>query len=345
VNGMIYYPGFQINNEEWLKFALLYLNDVNTIVPYEADNYLSDTHKYLLNGTDLLNSYRPTYDEITKSTEDAIWTITRELKNPTRIFGVLGEVNIIDFWRQPQNQNFELFHSKFSYGFEEFCQEYGFFHSSKNGIMIPYQLGISYMSILAHNIGDYHEMSVITDLEEERQLRKINDKTWKYNRQFEDIKAVKQLISLEIPSRLEDIPLKKIVELRNKEGFQRKLQEFQKAINELSNITGNKITELDVYDIKQKISQSKENISSDIIQLGAALTGTVLGINMILNDGGGNLGMLKELLGVGIVSNVPLIYGKFNRNRERKFANRYLTDIKKLGTQQSGMKRTLSSIF
>lgn len=341
MNGMIYYPGFQINDEEWLKFALLYLNDVNTIVPIEADYYLRDTHRFLLNETNLLNSYRPTFDDITKSTEDAIWAISRELENPVRIFGVLGAIDIIDFWRQPQNQNFELFQSKFSYGFEEFCREQGFSHWSENGIMIPYQLGITYMSILAHNIGDYNEMSVITDLAEERQLRKINEKTWRYNKQFEEIKVIKKLISLEVPNGLKEIPLKKIVELRNKNGFQKKLQEFQLAVSELSNMPNTKLTEQNMYELKQNISSTKENLSSDIIQLGATLSATILGVNIALSDGGGNLELIKEFLGVGVVANVPLIYSKVNRNRKRKLATRYLTDIKKLDKRKVRLRRNV----
>ncbi|WP_163071119.1 hypothetical protein [Priestia flexa] len=342
---IIYYPGFQINNEEWLKFALLYLKDVNTIVPLEADCFLSDTHRFLLDETNLLNSYRPTYDDITKSTEDAVWVISRELENPVKMFGVLGEINIIDFWRQPQNQNFELFQSKFSNGFEEFCQERGFAHRSNNGIKIPYQLGITYMSILAHNIGDYNDMSVITDLAEERQLRKINEKTWKYNKRFEEVKAIQKLISLEVPNGLEEIPLKWIVELRNKDGFQKKLQEFQLAVSELSNMPNKNLTEQSVYEIKQNILSTKESLKSDIIQLGASLSATILGVQIVLSDGGGNPELIKELLGVGAVANVPMIYSKVKRNWDRRLATRYLTDIKRLNRRQAGLRRNISYTF
>lgn len=345
MNKIIYYPGFQINDEEWLKFALLYLNDVNTIVPPEADNYLSDTHQFLLQETDLLYPYRPTYEDITKSTEDAIWSISRELENPVRIFGVLGELNIVDFWRQRQNQNYELFKSKFSYGFEEFCQRWGFAHSSENGIKIPYQLGVTYMAVLAHNIGDYNDMSVITDLKEERQLRKINEKTWRYNKKFEEIKAIQKLISLEVPNGLESIPLKKIVELRNKDSFQKKLKQFQLAVSELSNISNENLTEQTIYQIKQHILSSKEELRSDIIQLGASLSATILGVQIALSDGGGNSELIKEFLGAGALASVPMIYGKVKRNWNKGLATRYLTDIKKLDKRQAGLRRNINYTF
>lgn len=346
MNEILYYPGFQINNEEWLKFALLYLKDVNTIVPPEADSFLSGTHRFLLNETDLLNSYRPTYDEIRKSTEDAIWAISRKLVNPVKIFDVLGELNIIDFWRQPQNHNFELFQSKFSYEFEEFCREYGFVSFSENGIMIPYQLGITYMSILAHNIGDYNDMAVITDLEDERKLRSINDKTWKYNKRFEEIKVIKKLISLEIPCGLQDIPLSRIVKLRNNDRFQKKLHEFQSAVNELTNIPNYNFTEQSVYEIKKNISFTKENLKSDIIGLGVDLSTTLLGVQIVLTNAGGNLELLKEMLGFGAIANgLSQVYGKLQRNWNRRLATRYLTDIKNLDRRQAGLRRNPSNIF
>ncbi|MFP9126791.1 hypothetical protein [Niallia sp. BSM11] len=343
---IIYYPGFQINDEEWLKFALLYLNDVNTIVPPEADDYLSGIHRFLLNETDLLASYRPTYEEISKSTEDAIWAITRELENPVKMLGILGEINILDFWRQPQNHNFELFQSKFSYEFEDFCRELGFVSFSENGIMIPYQLGISYMSILAHNIGDYNNMDVITDLKEERKLRKINEKTWRYNSRFEEIKIIKKLISLEVPSGLKDIPLSKIVKLRNNINFQRKLKEFQLAVNELSNIPNSKFTEQSIFEIKRNISNTKESLLSDIIELGTALSTTILGIHIALTNNGGNLELLNETLGLGAVyTGLPQIYSKIKTNRSRSLATRYLTDIQNLDKRQAGIRRNLRSIL
>nr|WP_088327828.1 hypothetical protein [Bacillus cereus] len=345
MNEIIYYPGFQINDEEWLKFALLYLNEVNTIVPPEADDYLTGAHRFLLGETNLLNLYRPDYEEITKSTEDAIWAISKEFEKPVKMFGVLGEINIIDFWRQPQNQNFELFQSKYGFGFEDFCREWGFAHRSEHGIKIPYQLGIIYMSILAHNIGDYKNMSVITDLTEERQLRKINEKTWKYNKQFEEIKVIKNLISLEIPNGLEHIPLEKIVELRNKDSFQRKLQEFQLAVSELSNMPNQNLTKQSVYEIRQNILSVKEDLKSDIIQLGAALSATILGVHIVLNDGGGNVELIKELLGVGVLANAPMIYSKAKRNWNRSLATRYLTDIRKLDRRQAGLRRNISNTF
>ena len=42
MNNSIYYPNFEIENENWLKFALLYVDTFRPIIPDERKNELSD---------------------------------------------------------------------------------------------------------------------------------------------------------------------------------------------------------------------------------------------------------------------------------------------------------------
>ena len=34
---LIYYPSFEVRNREWLKFALLYIENLNPIIPESGD--------------------------------------------------------------------------------------------------------------------------------------------------------------------------------------------------------------------------------------------------------------------------------------------------------------------
>ncbi len=43
---LVYYPGFEPADENWLKFALLYLERVTPIIPESADIWLSDDFRY-----------------------------------------------------------------------------------------------------------------------------------------------------------------------------------------------------------------------------------------------------------------------------------------------------------
>jgi hypothetical protein len=51
---MVYYPGFEVANSTWLKFALLYINTLRPIIPPNGYNYLSNQHRMLKEETDLI---------------------------------------------------------------------------------------------------------------------------------------------------------------------------------------------------------------------------------------------------------------------------------------------------
>lgn len=48
---MIYYPGFETRNENWLKFALLYFDVLRPIIPYTTrseSTYLSENFQRVM---------------------------------------------------------------------------------------------------------------------------------------------------------------------------------------------------------------------------------------------------------------------------------------------------------
>lgn len=61
---MIYYPGFEVRDKTWLKFALLYFDCLRPIIPTtiapERD-YISDSFCIIMDETDLIQPYRPEY--------------------------------------------------------------------------------------------------------------------------------------------------------------------------------------------------------------------------------------------------------------------------------------------
>ena len=60
---LIFYPGFEFSDTTWVKFALLYINKLNPIIPTTGESYLSDSFKQILDETDLIHFHRPTFDE------------------------------------------------------------------------------------------------------------------------------------------------------------------------------------------------------------------------------------------------------------------------------------------
>ncbi len=154
MENLIYYPGFEIRDTDWLKFALLYIDRLNPIIPHSGDKFLTDLHYKLSNYTDLIEPHRPSIEEGKNATFDALDVIEKILKNPSRYFRIFGIHNVVERWRYPENQNYTLFEDKYTYEWEQFCKKENFANPSSLGIRIPKELGLIYMSILAQTIAD-----------------------------------------------------------------------------------------------------------------------------------------------------------------------------------------------
>jgi hypothetical protein len=329
---ILYYPGFEIEDEEWLKFALLYMNEVQTIVPYEADRFLSDRHKWLKNSTNLIRSCRPSYEEGEKSTYESIEIFQRLMENPIRRAGIVGEINILEYWRQPTLQETELYRDKFSPALTEFFDDYGICHRTENGIKVPRQLALIYMSVFAHNIGDHRGIPVITDIGMQRSISRINNKAWSFNPAFEELQVMKKVIELQIPTDLSNIPLEAVIRLRNKESFRKKLFAFHSAINQFTNTPNMRLTERNCRFINEYLNESVFDLTSEITGYLSSTVSTALGIGLVFANNGSDIELVKELMGLGFLSNGSIqIYNKIQQTHGRYLAARYLTDLKKLG--------------
>ena len=105
---LLYYPGFEIKNETWLKFALLYLDHISPIIPYinaSEKDYLTPTFLKVKNNSDLISIKRPTPDDLQSlkiSLKKSTITNIRELVRTT-IYST-GEIKkIIDVYYIKEN--------------------------------------------------------------------------------------------------------------------------------------------------------------------------------------------------------------------------------------------------
>ncbi|CAH1057247.1 hypothetical protein [Paenibacillus pseudetheri] len=328
MQNLLYYPGFEIQDQRWLKFALLYLEEISTIVPMGGDHYVSDLYTFIEQETGLLKRYRPDYMESEKSSRETIEVIEKYINNPSRNFGILGRVNVIDHWRTRENQNFELFFSKFSYDFEQFCLDQGFAHRSENGISLPYQFGVIYMSILAHNIGEHNNVSVITDIKEHNMVSQISQNTWKFNKRYNEFKAIKKTIELNLPRNIDSISVDEIIDFRNKTKYQSKLKAFREAVSKLNDLHGGNMSEVNMRHIISEIEEVKIGLSSEIFNLCSTVSQVGLGIFLTLGPNVENLEFIKELLGIGfILTGSRSLINSFNN--EQRQASQYLTQIRR----------------
>ena len=327
---ILYYPGFQIEDETWLKFALLYLDEINTIVPEEAEYYFSDEYKLIINETNLLDKYPPKYSEAERATNKVIEIITKIIENPIKKFGVLGEINIVDFWRQEPIQNYELYKSKFNYKFELFCEEMGFAHKSIHGIKVPSLIGTTYMGVLAHTIGSKNNMSIITDIEHQEQIVSLSDDFWNYNKDFEELKYIKKYISLQLPVNIKNISFGEIIDLRNKDDFQKKLKAFHYAIEQLNSLSNNNLASVSYNEISENIQFTSKDLGLDIFNFSTSLLVSGFGVWLGYTGGAERLELLKEGLGFIPSAGTGWQLHKNINNNPTRLASQYLTDIQNI---------------
>ena len=223
---MIYYPGFEVKDETWLKFALLYLDCIRPIIPYTIapeEEYISDTFLKIMGETDLVRPYRPDFNEGMCASELACTEFERYLQHPeryARFFGQPYASRLIDKWKLPQYQDCTLFEGKYSYEFFRFCIENQIASPCIEGIRISNDLAYVYMSFLADVVSRNNEMEMITDEKRYTQMLLKNPQlTSSSRRAYEH--TVKNELTLALPDHLSEIPIQEIIDLRKDKDFLR----------------------------------------------------------------------------------------------------------------------------
>lgn len=120
---LIYYPGFEVRNPDWLKFALLYLDKLDPIIPHSGNAYLTAQYRKLMDEADLISSHRPSSSEGATATLDALDHIEKILKYPARYKSIFQNLNIVEVWKRPENQTWTLFEEKYTATWKSFCIE------------------------------------------------------------------------------------------------------------------------------------------------------------------------------------------------------------------------------
>lgn len=233
---MIYYPGFETRDENWLKFALLYFDTLRPIIPdtiYSGESCLSDTFQYVMGETDLIKPYRPDYDEGSAASVLACEEFSRFLSHP-EIYGAYfyaGKSGAhIEKWKN--HQDCTLFSGKYSQTFFDFCIDNNIAAPCREGIRISSDLAFVYMSILADIISKQHEYEMITDVDKYSRYL-INKDLTVSKENHRKISAAKNNITFSLPADLNHIPLKQIVQLRNDRSFNTTRKAYMSQIEQL----------------------------------------------------------------------------------------------------------------
>ncbi|MDD2654803.1 MAG: hypothetical protein PHI86_06845, partial [Candidatus Omnitrophica bacterium] len=230
MENLLYYPSFEIQNENWLKFALLYIDKLKPIVPFSGDKYISEYSRVIYNESDLLESYRPEYSEALKATLDALDILEKILANPQRYSPVFRSSQIDEVWRNPKRYHNTLFRDKYTDELESFLIKNRLGEKSLEGINLSRELAVLYMTIFAQAISDSKSLSPITDVSD---LDRFSIFV-RHKNQIEKEKFIiaQKIFEIKLPEKIERIPIEQILALRKKDDFKTKLKAFHKSLKD-----------------------------------------------------------------------------------------------------------------
>ncbi len=327
---LLYYPSFEVQSEAWLKFALLYIDELRPIIPQEGDRYLSDGFNRIISETDLIRPYQPEEADSWQAAEDAIELFQRILSHPERYCEIIGNKDFLDSWRDSKSYNYTIFSEKYSLSFERFAEENQLGIRCIEGIRVNKTLGLIYMSLLTSIISDRINISPITDYSS---MHNISILTRQVNQQSEEgIAIAKGLIKLQLPKNLNEISIDKIIDYRNSNGFKERLNAFHLELEKYFVDLENGTAEEGFFDSRGSIFTE---FSGEIVRLGAGVIELGLGITLcVLNPSNfalliGGLALGAQGTKLSIDSTISL-RTKFKYTETKRFTRKYLADLNTL---------------
>jgi len=324
---LLYYPSFEVQSEAWLKFALLYIDELRPIIPQEGDRYLSDGFNRIISETDLIKPYQPEGADSWQAAEDAIELFQRILSHPERYCEIIGNKDFLDSWRDSKSYNYTIFSEKYSLSFERFAEENQLGIRCIEGICVNKTLGLIYMSLLTSIISDRIHISPITDYSD---MHNISILTRQPERQTsESIKIAKGLINLKLPQNLNEISINKIINHRNSKGYKNLLNAFHTELE-------NYLVDLENGTAEKGFLDSRKNIfcelSNELILLGAGMVNFSLAIAIFIQN------PENLLSGMGLISSGSLlsiesiisIRNQLKYTKPKRYTRKYLADLSKI---------------
>lgn len=230
----IYYPGMEVRDELWLKFALLYLERLAFVFTVSEKSGLTALLDTLQQQTDLL-AERPDaafFAAITPQLESQISGLVAPDFVRHKVF---GNKELIGRWRQeanhdcfcPDQAGLERLHG--------FCLTHGFATRDEGGIRMARRFANLISMRLAREWALANDGALITDHDYLDRLLHLLESRY-HNRGGQDCFHLE--IPLQVPTHLADIPFAELIALRGRSGFRQQLAEFHLAIDNLLAMLG-----------------------------------------------------------------------------------------------------------
>ncbi len=264
----IYYPSFEISDEKWLKYAILYKDNVTTIVPKHFQRNLSDKYMEIQTSSDLLSFYDLSRNDI-DIISDATMTVSYYFDD---VYNHPINYPIKSYWEKYKYLNdllilgpkpYTIVSQKINSPFENDLIDKGYAVKTIGGLKVHYIIGFFYMSILASKLASKSENYVATtDVNSANYIDRILNSylpTFKASDIYFEKDEVKQLIINQAIPNLDRMSLSDALAIRNKRNYTKYLASFNKVIEEI--ITCNDVSKLDLKEVDRQLTFYSDEMS------------------------------------------------------------------------------------
>ncbi|MFC5707884.1 hypothetical protein [Aeromonas eucrenophila] len=230
----IYYPGMEVRDELWLKFALIYLERLAFVFTVSEKSGLTALLETLRQQTDLL-AERPDADFFAAITPQIENQIAGLIAPDFVRHKVFGNKELIGRWRQASNHDcfcpaqagLERLHG--------YCLATGFASQDEGGIRMARRFANLLSMRLAREWALANEGALITDHDYLDRLLHLLESRY-HNRGGQDCFHLE--IPLRVPTHLSAIPFEELISLRARSGFRQQLAAFHQALDALLTMLG-----------------------------------------------------------------------------------------------------------
>lgn len=230
----IYYPGMEVRDELWLKFALIYLERLAFVFTVSEKSGLTALLETLRQQTDLL-AERPDADFFAAISPQIENQIAGLIAPDFVRHKVFGNKELIGRWRQASNHDcfcpaqagLERLHG--------YCLATGFASQDEGGIRMARRFANLLSMRLAREWALANEGALITDHDYLDRLLHLLESRY-HNRGGQDCFHLE--IPLRVPTHLAAIPFEELIALRARSGFRQQLAAFHQALDALLSMLG-----------------------------------------------------------------------------------------------------------
>ena len=285
---LLYYPNFEIQDQNFLKFALLYIDEIRPIIPDRIIESLSYSMQNILSDTDLINPYAPNCENGYLA---SIATI-KYLEEKTKYDRYGEALQRRDFVKY----NYTLYSDKYTYEFENYCLENNLGERCNEGILLSEDVAYAYMSILAEIISKETETDMITDMAKysdpvirrpDRISRSIIDR----------LGTIQREIQFYVPVDMYRIPLQEFIKLRSDYKFETARRNFVAELNAVLDSYDTNVLEVDLYNVME----CKQEIYGLLKKVFVSFAVVIAGVHSFRNMCAAETGTLDFWTNVGSI--------------------------------------------